>query len=269
MFAVERGYDAEAQIIGMEMEGIDIAVLFPTAGLSFLARDDMDPQFSNAICRAYNDWLHDFVQHSPDQLKMVAMLPVYDVNLACRELHRCVKEYGAVGARNFLDELAKIDFISITNVIIDKRRKPSTYDVFSNAWQILFQRFENTMKYKNFPGHYQRDFGIVINDNTEGMKLQKLVRKMAVYNPIPHIVSMYGAGYRIMPIQKIIEDPNSRDSKYSYLIQGCDVVAYFLLQRFAPNSYIRRVGAQHYFDRLAPVLNTRASRSDPLGIVVL
>ena len=171
--------------------------------------------------------------------------------------------------RNFLDELAKIDFISITNVIIDKRRKPSTYDVFSNAWQILFQRFENTMKYKNFPGHYQRDFGIVINDNTEGMKLQKLVRKMAVYNPIPHIVSMYGAGYRIMPIQKIIEDPNSRDSKYSYLIQGCDVVAYFLLQRFAPNSYIRRVGAQHYFDRLAPVLNTRASRSDPLGIVVL
>ena len=98
MFAVERGYDAEAQIIGMEMEGIDIAVLFPTAGLSFLARDDMDPQFSNAICRAYNDWLHDFVQHSPDQLKMAAMLPVHDVNLACRELHRCVKEYGAVGA---------------------------------------------------------------------------------------------------------------------------------------------------------------------------
>ena len=28
MFAVERGYDAEAQVMGMEMEGIDIAVLF-------------------------------------------------------------------------------------------------------------------------------------------------------------------------------------------------------------------------------------------------
>lgn len=55
MFAVERGYDAESQVVGMEMEGIDIAVLFPTAGLSFLARDNMDPQFSNAICRAYND----------------------------------------------------------------------------------------------------------------------------------------------------------------------------------------------------------------------
>jgi hypothetical protein len=98
MFAVERGYDAEAQVMGMEMEGIDIAVLFPTAGLSFLARDDMDPQFSAAICRAYNDWLHEFIQYSPDQLKMAAMLPVHDVNLACQELSRCVRDYGAVGA---------------------------------------------------------------------------------------------------------------------------------------------------------------------------
>src|SRR5579875_3548058 len=98
MFAVERGYDAEAQLIGMQMEGIDIAVLFPTAGLSFLARDHMDPQFSAAICRAYNDWLHEFCQYSPDQLKMAAMLPVHDVNLACQELYRCVKQYGAVGA---------------------------------------------------------------------------------------------------------------------------------------------------------------------------
>jgi len=98
MFAVERGYDAAAQIMGMEMEGIDIAVLFPTVGLSFLARDNMDPQLSVAICRAYNDWLHDFCQHSPDQLKMAAMLPIHDVNLACQELDRCVHDYSAVGA---------------------------------------------------------------------------------------------------------------------------------------------------------------------------
>ncbi len=29
---------------------------------------------------------------------MAAMLPIHDVNLACTELHRCVTEYGAVGA---------------------------------------------------------------------------------------------------------------------------------------------------------------------------
>jgi Protein of unknown function (DUF3800) len=173
--------------------------------------------------------------------------------------------------RNLLDELAKIDFISFTNVIVDKRRKTTPYDVFLNAWQTLFQRFENTMNNANFPGRYRSDNGIVINDNTDGLKLQKLVRRMAVYNPIPHMASLYGmgSGYRIIPLRKIIEDPNSRDSKYSYLIQSCDVVAYFLLQKFLPNNYIRRNGAHNYFDRLRPVLNTWASTRSALGIVTL
>ncbi|MCY4571619.1 MAG: hypothetical protein OXF01_02355, partial [Gemmatimonadetes bacterium] len=57
-FAIERGYDEEAQVMGMEMEGIDIAVLFPTGGLGLLARDDMDPHMSHALSRAYNDWIH-------------------------------------------------------------------------------------------------------------------------------------------------------------------------------------------------------------------
>jgi hypothetical protein len=58
IFSVERGYE-EAQVIGMYMEGIDIAVLFPTAGLSVLARDNIDPQLSAVSCRIYNDWLHE------------------------------------------------------------------------------------------------------------------------------------------------------------------------------------------------------------------
>lgn len=42
-FAIERDYNAEAQVMGMEIEGIDIAVLFPTVGLSLIARDHLDP----------------------------------------------------------------------------------------------------------------------------------------------------------------------------------------------------------------------------------
>ena len=94
----QRGYDAASQVVAMEMEGIDIAVLFPTTGLSFMARDNLDPQFSLAICQAYNNWIADFCQYSPDQLKFAAMLPVHDVNLACQELVRCVTELGAVGS---------------------------------------------------------------------------------------------------------------------------------------------------------------------------
>ena len=97
-FAIGRDYDAEAQVMGMEMEGIDIAVLFPTMGLNLTARDNMDPQLSLALCQAYNNWIYDFCQYSPDQLKFAAMLPPHDVNLACGELVRCVKELGAVGS---------------------------------------------------------------------------------------------------------------------------------------------------------------------------
>ncbi len=97
-FAIDRGYNAEAQVMGMGIEGIDIGVLFPTVGLSLIARNNLDPQISLALCQAYNNWIHDFCQYSPDQLKFVAMLPFHDVNLACKELLRCVNELGAVGS---------------------------------------------------------------------------------------------------------------------------------------------------------------------------
>jgi predicted TIM-barrel fold metal-dependent hydrolase len=97
-FAIERHYNAEAQVMGMEMEGVDIAVLYPTTGLSLIARDNLDPQLSLALCQAYNNWIHEFCQYSPERLKFVAMLPVHDVHLACRELLRCARELGAVGS---------------------------------------------------------------------------------------------------------------------------------------------------------------------------
>ena len=97
-FAIERDYDGGAQVIGMEMEGIDIAVLFPSLGLYLIAQDDMDPHLSLALCQAYNNWLYDFCQYSPDQLKLAVMLPLHDVNLACGELLRCVKDLGAVAS---------------------------------------------------------------------------------------------------------------------------------------------------------------------------
>src|SRR5438093_8736046 len=65
-FAVERNYNAEAQIMGMEMEGVDIAVLYPTTGLSLIARDNLDPRLSLPLRPAYNDALPDLRRYSPE-----------------------------------------------------------------------------------------------------------------------------------------------------------------------------------------------------------
>lgn len=91
---------------------------------------------------------------------------------------------------------------------------------------------------------------------------------MAVINYIPND-PRYGGGSRNIPIKRIIEDPHGKDSAETYPIQMCDVVAYFLYQRFSPNSYVRRKRAQRYFDRLSSVLNKQASRFNSLGIVEL
>jgi hypothetical protein len=170
--------------------------------------------------------------------------------------------------RNFIDELSKMNFISITNVLVDKSSKIPPYDVFTNAWQALFQRFENTLKNGNFPGAYRNDFGLVFTDNTDGKKLTRLVRRMSVFNYIPHM-AWAGPGARNIPILRVLEDPHPKDSRNSYFIQAADTCAYFLLQRFSPNRFVRQSGAKNYLDRLAPVLNRRASYNHPLGIVVL
>lgn len=168
--------------------------------------------------------------------------------------------------RQFLDELAKLNYISFTHVVVDKHGKPAHYDVFEHAWQALFQRFDNTIGYGNFPGGHKSDKGMIISDNTDGKRLTRLVRKMAVHNPIP---SMQGGLPRNIPMLRVIEDPHSKDSVDSYFIQACDVAAYFLQQKYAPCSYVHRKGAHNYFNRLQPVLNRRASYANGFGIVLL
>lgn len=166
--------------------------------------------------------------------------------------------------RNVIDELAKMNFISVTNIVVDKSQHLQGTDIFEMAWKTLFQRFENTLKYGNFPGNHQNDYGIVYTDATSGKKLTQIMRKMNVYNPIPN---SGGTGYRSMKIQRVIEDPSERDSKSSLPIQSCDVCAYFLNQYLNPNSYIKKKSANRYFTRLQPILNLKASITDPLGIV--
>jgi hypothetical protein len=170
--------------------------------------------------------------------------------------------------RNVIDELAKFDYISITNVIVRKAGKPQDYDVFHAAWGTLFQRFENTLTHGNFPGGFRDDCGMVVTDATAGRKLLRLVRKMAVHNFIPHDPN-FGLGARNVPIKRMIEDPHGKDSAETLPIQMADVVAYFLHQRYAPSAYVRKRRAHLYFDRLGPVLNRRASRFNNLGIVEL
>jgi len=169
--------------------------------------------------------------------------------------------------RNFIDEIATMQDLSIINVVIDKKGKAADYDVLENAWKILLQRFSNTISHRNFPGPANPDDrGLVLPDMSEIKKITQIIRKMRRYNPIPNQTE-YGAGYRNLMISNFVEDPYFKDSEKSYFIQAADVVAFALYQSIAPSSYIKSKSGQNFFKRLKGVLCTVASSKNPDGIV--
>ena len=89
-----RGWTADCQIEAMNIEGIDVATLFPTRGLHTLAEPDMEPRFARALARAYNDWLAQFCSYAPDRLIGSAMISPFDISDAVDEVERAVTELG-------------------------------------------------------------------------------------------------------------------------------------------------------------------------------
>lgn len=94
--AVARDFDPTSQLRAMDVEGIDVAVLFRTFPLS-QSDERLEPEYAMAICAAWNDWIADFCRADPKRLKPSALLTLHDVDLAVAETRRAVKELGAVG----------------------------------------------------------------------------------------------------------------------------------------------------------------------------
>src|SRR5260370_37986863 len=72
---IARDFDPESQVKAMEKEGLDLAILFPTSAMYVTAFTRMDARFAAAACRAYNDWLYDYIQ-AADPQRMVGGAPV-------------------------------------------------------------------------------------------------------------------------------------------------------------------------------------------------
>jgi len=169
--------------------------------------------------------------------------------------------------RSFAVELAKMSYLSIVNVIVDKTTKTQNCDVFSLAWTALFQRFENGIANRNLHGPQNPDErGILFPDATDSTKLTALLRRIRRINYVP---GKQGLPPRNIPIKLVIEDPNFRDSSESYFMQAADLAAFLLYQQTRPCRYVHKKGARNYISRLTPVLYTQASSSDVLGVVRL
>src|SRR5256885_17120744 len=61
----ERGWTSKVQLEAMDIEGIDVAVVYPPRGLFALTGPGMDPPLPAALARAHNDWPSEFCQEKP------------------------------------------------------------------------------------------------------------------------------------------------------------------------------------------------------------
>jgi len=91
-------WDPRERIVDMDLEGIDMAVLF--GGLVGIDPVDVPETAACAVAtaRGYNDWLAEYCSAHPERLKGVACLALRDMDTACRELERAVTQLGFVSA---------------------------------------------------------------------------------------------------------------------------------------------------------------------------
>jgi hypothetical protein len=192
---------------------------------------------------------------------------------ACAPSIQALKKHERLAiVRHFADQIAQLQDLSIINVVVDKGtgKLKNKEDVFRGAWYRLFQRFENTIQRKNFPGPKNpSERGIVFPDNTDGEKLRKYLNDMRVRNWLKRVQTAGSFVYDDRPIGALIEDPIMRDSKHSYFVQVADCAVFLLKQSIEPASYSRKHGVNAYFRRMEPVLCKVVSQTDPLGIVRL
>src|SRR5947207_2735136 len=93
---LHRGTLAKEALEAMDVEGIDVGILFRTWATQAINIDGLEPAFAAAMSRAWNRWIGDFCQESPERLKGSALIPLQDIDLAMAEARFAVHDLDAI-----------------------------------------------------------------------------------------------------------------------------------------------------------------------------
>jgi hypothetical protein len=131
------------------------------------------------------------------------------------------------------------------------------------AFERLLNRIDRTMLARKSYAH-------LICDQGKEMQYTALVRKMRVHNHIPSQFGGWndGSTTKNIPLKRIIEDPQFKESHKSYFIQSADFSAFGLLRQERPTPRLKRHGAHKSFSVLSTdTLETVCNKTDPQGII--
>src|SRR5262249_36217569 len=77
--------DPRARLADMDVEGIDVASIFPSVANAF-GWGIESPELGVAACRAYNNFILDYCGADPARLNAIATMPLQDPSAAAEEL---------------------------------------------------------------------------------------------------------------------------------------------------------------------------------------
>jgi predicted TIM-barrel fold metal-dependent hydrolase len=83
------GWDPYERLKDLAYDSIGAEVLYPSRG--YAAYIVGDTELEEACCRAYNDWMIEFCSVAPQRFWGLAMISLWDIEHAVRELERCRK----------------------------------------------------------------------------------------------------------------------------------------------------------------------------------
>lgn len=172
---------------------------------------------------------------------------------------------------NELCSLISVLNLKIVNVVINKTViKMPHYDILDTALTYSIQRIENDLSQIDPARRF-----MIITDEGRVAKMRKTTRKIQKINYIP---SKFNPRPYRKNIKLLIEDPLPKESKESYFIQICDLVAYIVYLYYITNLGISnlpsrlpsQVGVKkikEWMDTLKSSFNLKAAEGDPYGIV--
>jgi len=79
------GFDPASTLTAMDIEGIDVAVMYGTRGRQILTHDDIAPDYAAALARAYNNWAYDYCRSNQERLKFAGQVAMHDIGFAVQE----------------------------------------------------------------------------------------------------------------------------------------------------------------------------------------
>jgi len=84
-------WDPKARIGDMDLDGVEIEVLYPSMARNFYGLHGQDTPLQLAGIRAYNDWIVEYCAAVPGRLFAVSMLSVLDIGWSVEEMKRCAR----------------------------------------------------------------------------------------------------------------------------------------------------------------------------------